>query len=45
MWLLGSLVSVHPVTVSVLEQDSCTVCTKRYLGSEIILDTPNGTPR
>ena len=23
----------------------CTVCAKRTIGSEIILDTPNGTPR
>jgi hypothetical protein len=26
-------------------QDRCTVCTKRTIGSEIILDTPDGTPR
>jgi hypothetical protein len=25
-------------------QDSWTVCTKHTIGSEIILDTPNGTP-
>jgi phosphosulfolactate phosphohydrolase-like enzyme len=30
------LVSVH---------DRCTVCAKRIMGSEIILDTTNGTPR
>jgi hypothetical protein len=23
----------------------CTVCAKRTIGSEIVLDTPNGTPR
>jgi hypothetical protein len=26
-------------------QDRCTVCAKRTIGSEIILDTPDGTPR
>jgi hypothetical protein len=25
--------------------DRCTVCSKRTIGSEIILDAPNGTPR
>ena len=27
-----------------LVQDSCTVCAKRMIGSEIILDAPDGTP-
>jgi hypothetical protein len=26
-------------------QDRCTVCTKRSIGLEIILDAPDGTPR
>jgi hypothetical protein len=26
-------------------QDRCTVCAKRTIGSEIILDTPDCTPR
>jgi hypothetical protein len=26
-------------------QDRCMVCTKLTIGSEIILDTPDGTPR
>jgi len=26
-------------------QDRCTVCAKRTIGSEIILDAPFGTPR
>jgi hypothetical protein len=30
------------VSVSV---DRCTVCAKRTIGSEIVLDIPNGTPR
>jgi hypothetical protein len=25
--------------------DSCTICAKCTIGSEIILDTPDGTPR
>jgi hypothetical protein len=32
-------------TVLVLAQDRCTVCVKCTIGSEIILDTPDGTPR
>ena len=31
------------VLVSV--QDRCTVCAERTIGSEIILDAPDGTPR
>jgi hypothetical protein len=31
------------VLVSV--QDRCTVCAKHTVGSEIVLDAPNGTPR
>jgi hypothetical protein len=26
-------------------QDMCIVCAKRAIGSKIILDTPDGTPR
>ena len=26
-------------------QDRCTVCAKRTIGLEIILDAPDGTPR
>jgi hypothetical protein len=29
----------------VLVQDMCTVCAKRTIGSKIVLDTPDGTPR
>jgi hypothetical protein len=32
-------------TVLVLVQDWCTVCSKCTVGSEIVLDTPDGTPR
>ena len=31
--------------VLILMQDSCTVCVERTVGSEIILDKPDGTPR
>jgi hypothetical protein len=31
--------------VLILTQDRCIVCAKRTIGSEIILDTPDGTPR
>ena len=29
----------------ILTQDRCTVCVERTIGSEIILDAPDGTPR
>ena len=29
----------------ILTQDRCTVCTERNIGSEIILDAPDGTSR
>ena len=31
--------------VLILTQDRCTVCVKRTIGSEIILDALDGTPR
>jgi hypothetical protein len=39
------LVSVRLETVLVSVQDRCTVCAKRIIGSGIILDTPDSTPR
>jgi hypothetical protein len=39
------LVSFYLDIVLILTQDRCMVCTKRTMGSEIILDTPDGTPR
>jgi hypothetical protein len=42
MW---NLVSVHLEIVLILTQDRCTFCTKRTIGLEIVLDTPDGTPR
>ena len=31
--------------VLILTSDRCTVCAERTIGSEIILDAPDGTPR
>ena len=31
--------------VLILTQVRCTVCVERIIGSEIILDAPDGTPR
>ena len=39
------LVSVHLEIELVLVQDSCTDCPERTIGSEIILDKPDGTSR
>jgi hypothetical protein len=39
------LISVHLEIVLILTQDRCTVCAKCTIGSVIILDAPNGTPR
>ena len=36
--------SVHLEMVLVLVQDRSTVCVKHTIGSEIILDAPDGTP-
>jgi hypothetical protein len=42
-WVMWNLTSFHLELVSV--QDRTTVCTKCTIGSEIILDAPDGTPR
>ena len=31
--------------VLILTQDRCMVCVKRTIGSKIVLDAPDGTPR
>ena len=36
--------SVRLEMVLVLVQDRCMVCTKRTIGSDIVLDAPDGTP-
>ena len=50
MELLGDLDhvesrSVRLEMVLVLVQDRCTICAKRTIDSDIILDAPDGTPR
>jgi hypothetical protein len=42
MW---KLVSVRFEMVLVLVQERFKACTKRTIGSEVILDAPDGTPR
>jgi hypothetical protein len=37
------LVLIGLEIVLILTQDRCTVCAKRIIGSEIVLDVPNGT--
>jgi hypothetical protein len=44
-WVMWNLISVCLETVLVLVQCSCTVCVERTIGSEIVLDTPDNTPR
>ena len=50
MELLGDMGHVESRSVRlemelVLVQDKCTVCGKRTVGSDIVLDTTDGTPR
>jgi hypothetical protein len=45
MWTMWNLISVHLLIVLILMQDWCTVCAERMIGSEIILDAPDGTLR
>ena len=42
MW---KLVFFHLEIVLMLTQDRCMVCAERTIGSGIILDAPDGTPR
>jgi hypothetical protein len=39
------LVSIHLDIVLILTQDRCSVCAEFTIGSEIVLDAPDGTPR
>jgi hypothetical protein len=39
------LVSVHLEMVLVSMQDRCTVCAKNTIGSAIVLDALDGTPK
>ena len=43
-WDMWNLVLVRLETVLVSVQDRCTVCAKHTIGSEILLDAPDGTP-
>ena len=43
--LKWKLVLVLSDMVLILMQDRCTVCVERTIGSEIVLDAPDGTPR
>ena len=44
-WVMWNLISICLEKVLVLVQDRCTVCVVRTMGSEIVLDAPDGTPR
>ena len=44
-WDMWNLILVRLETVLVLVHDRCTVCAKCTIGSEILLDAPDGTPR
>jgi hypothetical protein len=44
MRLKGKLVWVCLEIVLILTQDRCMICAERTIGSEIILDAPDGTP-
>ena len=44
-WVMWNLTSFSLEIVLVLVQDRCTVCAKCTLGSEIVLDVPEGIPR
>ena len=43
--LKWKLVSVRLEIVLIFMQDRCTICVEHTIGSEIILDGPDGTPR
>jgi hypothetical protein len=45
MRLKQKLISVFLEIVLILTQDTCTVCTEHTIGSEIVLDALNETPR
>ena len=42
-WVTGNLVSIDLEIVLVLVQDRCTVFAECTIGSEIVLDSPDGT--
>jgi hypothetical protein len=44
-WMMWNIVLVYLETVLVSVQYRCMVCTERTIGSKIILDALDGTPR
>ena len=44
MWVMWNPVSDRLELVLVSVQDRCMVCVNCTIGSEIVLDTPDGTP-
>jgi hypothetical protein len=44
-WVMWNLILVHLETVSGSLQFWCTVCAEHTIGSKIVLDAPDGTPR
>ena len=45
MRLKRKLDSVYLEIVLILTQDRCMVCAENTIGTEVILDAPDGTPR
>ena len=45
MWVMWNLVLVCLEIVLVLVEDRCTIYAECTIGSEIIFDAPDGTPR
>jgi hypothetical protein len=43
--LKWKLLSVHLDVVLIWMQDRCTICVDHTIGSEIVSDAPDGTPR
>ena len=43
--VMSNLISIHLDMVLVSVQDWCTVCAKHTIGSEIVLDAPDGIAR
>ena len=44
-WVMWNLISNRLETVLVSVQDRCMVCAERTIGSEVVLDAPDETPR
>jgi hypothetical protein len=44
-WVMWKLNSIHLEIVLISTQDWCMICVERAIGLEIVLGTPDGTPR